>query len=111
MSVSNFNCRLFGGRDVGVQFDSSAQTISILGQSIAISSLSTGLQSAWAVAVASAGVNTGARGAFGGDNVAHAAGEILDAQPTWRNSIKAAFANYNAEQTSSGYPDVESWNR
>jgi hypothetical protein len=110
MTTQTFVCRLFGGRDVGVSFDGT--NISILGQSIAVASLPSALQSEWLSALGSAGINTGARGAFGGDNVAQAIGNILDLQPTWRNAVQAALATYVSEQTAGGtVASVETFNR
>jgi len=92
MSVQTFACRLFGGRALAASYDNSAQTITVLGQSISISSLPASLQAQWQTAVTSAGINTGSRPAFGGDNIDQAVGAILDNQPAWRSEISAVLA-------------------
>ena len=112
MSVQNYVCRLFGGRDIGVSYDNGAGTLAILGQSLTISTLSAALQARWSAAVGSAGINTGARGAFSGDNVTSAVGDILDNQPAWRNSVQAALSGFVAEQTLAGQvAGVDTFNR
>jgi hypothetical protein len=114
MTVQTFMCRLFGGRDVGVAYDNVGGTISILGQSVTISSLSSALQAQWQAAIggAGSGIGLGTRPAFGGDNISSAVGNILDAQPTWRNNVMAAFANYVSEQALGGQvASVETFNR
>src|SRR5689334_24325423 len=117
MTTATFLCRLFGGKDVGVVYDSVAQTISILGQSISISSLPADLQAVWATAIGAAGstMNTSGRPAFGGDAIGQAVGKILDGQPTWRAAVMTAVASYVAEQTTAvgggQVASVETWNR
>jgi hypothetical protein len=118
MSTQTFLCRLFGGRDLAVTYDNGAGTISILGQSISVSSLSTALQAQWAAAIggASSTFSTTASGAsrpaFGGDNIGATVGNILDGQPAWRNAVTAALATYVSEQTLGGQvASVETWNR
>jgi hypothetical protein len=121
MSVQVFMCRLFGGRDLGVTYDCGAGTISILGQSITISSLSAALQAQWQAAIGgasstftttSSGSNYGSKPAFGGDGIGTAVGAILDGEPSWRNAVTAALANVVSQQTLGGLaPDVASWNR
>jgi hypothetical protein len=114
MPAQTFVCRLLGGRDVGVTYDSGAGTISVFGQSISISSLSSALQAQWQAAIggASSGIPAGSRPAFGGDNISAAVGEILDGQGAWRNSVMAAFNTYNSEQTLGGQvADVETFTR
>ena len=112
-----FLCRLFGGRDIGVQYDNGAQTLTILGQSIAISSLPVGLQAQLQAAIGAASGppnpnGTGSRPAFGGSDLGSTIGEILDNQPNWRNAITAALAVFVSEQTLGGLaPDVQSFNR
>jgi hypothetical protein len=99
MSTSVFYCRLFGGRDVSVAYDGSS-TVTILGQSITISSLSALLQAMWQAAIGGSinGINTNAsRGAMGGDDVSQAIGAILDATPSVRTAVAAALATYPAE--------------
>ena len=54
MSTQMFLCRLFGGRDLAATYDNGAGTISILGQSVTISSLSSGLQARWQSAIGGA---------------------------------------------------------
>src|SRR5258705_8575616 len=88
-----YQCRLFGGRDCGVVYDSVAGTLSILGQSISISSLSAPLQALLADAVSNAGPQ-GTRPAFGGSNVGRAVGECLDSKPVWRAAVQTALDNY-----------------
>jgi hypothetical protein len=99
-------CRLFGGRDIGVSYDSGAGTISILGQSVTISTLSSALQAQWAAAIGGASSTMSPAGAsrpaFGGDNIGAAVGNILDGQPTWRNAVTTALATYVNEQTLGG---------
>jgi hypothetical protein len=114
MTATVFTCRLFGGKDVGITYDSSAGTIAILGQSITISSLPAALQSQWTAALGGGGMSipTGTRPAFGGDNIGVAIGNILDAQPTWRAAVQTALAAYASEQTSGGLvAGVETFNR
>lgn len=112
MTAIVYTTRLFGGRDVGVTYDSAAGTLAILGQSVTISTLPASLQQRWSDALNSgSGVPVGARGAFGGDNVGQAVGAILDTQPTWRTAVQAALAGYLAEQTNGGIAGPESWNR
>ena len=98
MTTTVFTVRLFGGRDIGVSYDGS--NLSILGQSIAISSLSAAQQAEWQAA--SPPPSGGSRGAFGGDNISRAVGDILDGQPTWRNAVYLALANFLVEQTLGG---------
>ena len=97
MSTQTFLCRLFGGRDVGVIYDSGAGTITIAGQSLTLSTLSSALQSQFTSALASGGVVASANGpgraSFCGDNVQAAVGAIADAQATWRNAVISALAS------------------
>lgn len=112
MTTQTFVCRLFGGRDIGVSTDGT--NISILGQSISISSLPAALQAQWQAAIggAGSGISLGTRPAFGGDNISSAVGNILDGQATWRNAVTAALANYVSEQTLGGQvASVETFNR
>jgi hypothetical protein len=119
MSVQTYVCRLFGGRDTGVTYDNVGQTLTILGQSLSISTLPTSLQAQLQAAlggassgIVTAGASFSGRPAFGGDNITSAVGAILDNQPNWRNAVTAALATFVGEQTSSGLaPDVASWNR
>jgi hypothetical protein len=97
MSSQTFVCRLFGGRDVGVTYDSGAGTLSIFGQSVTISSLSSALQAQWQSATGGTVVGTSSRPAFGGDNVSNAVGAILDNQPTWRTAIMSTLATFPPE--------------
>jgi hypothetical protein len=96
MSISTYVCRLFGGRDVSVAYDSGGNLLSIAGQSLNIASLPSTLQSQWQTALASSGGGAGGpysgRGAFAGDNITAAVGSILDAQPSWRAQIQAQIA-------------------
>jgi hypothetical protein len=120
MSVTIYTCRLFGGRNLGVNFDSSAGTLTILGQAITISTLPAALQAQWAAAIANAatgagGVSQGPIPSFGGDNVGQAIGAILDNQSVWASAVRAAFTKYDSTQTQSAQggiaPSVETWNR
>ncbi|WP_375791091.1 hypothetical protein ACE102_03115 [Bradyrhizobium sp. vgs-9] len=112
MTTTTYTTRLFGGRDIGITYDSVAGTLSILGQSVSISSLPTSLQQRWSDALnSSSGVPAGARGAFGGDNVGQVVGVILDNQPTWRSAVQTALTGYLQEQTSGGISGPETWNR
>jgi hypothetical protein len=116
MSVQNFICRLFAGRDVGVSFDSVANTITVLGQSISISSLPAALQAQWQAALAGASNTrsdpTASRPAFGGDTLSATVGNILDGQPAWRSAVQAALATYVSEQTDGGQvASIETFNR
>lgn len=94
MTATTYPVRLFGGRNLGVTYDSVAGTLSVLNASIALSSLSATLQNQWANAVATTAM--AARPVFGGDNVAQAVGAILDAMPTWRTAVQAALTGYVA---------------
>jgi hypothetical protein len=95
MTTTVYPIRLFGGRNLGVTYDSVAGTLSILNTSIAISSLSAMLQVQWATAIATT-TTAPSRPVFGGDNVTQAVGAILDAMPTWRTAVQAALAGYVA---------------
>jgi hypothetical protein len=101
MSTQTFLCRLFGGRDLAVTYDNGAGTISIFGQSVTISSLSSALQARWTAAIggASSGYSPAgaSRPAFGGDTVSSAVGAILDNQPATRTAIAAALATFPGE--------------
>jgi hypothetical protein len=92
MTTTTYAVRLFGGRNVSFSFDSLANTITIVNQSINLSSLSAGLQAQFAAAVANSGVPNNVA-AFGGDNVEAAIGAILDATPAWRSAIQATLAS------------------
>ena len=50
MTTQVFVTRLFGGRDFDVTYDNVAGTLSILGQSVTISSLPAALQAQWSTA-------------------------------------------------------------
>jgi hypothetical protein len=96
---TTYICRLFGGRDVAVTYDGS-NTLTILGQSITISSLSASLQATWQAAIGGAqtGINQGAsRAAFGADTMSQAVGAILDATPGVRTAVAAALATFQPE--------------
>jgi hypothetical protein len=105
MTATIYPVRLFGGRHLGVTYDSVAGTLSIQGQSLTLSSLSAALQAQWSNAIASTGVQTSGVAAFGGDNVSQAVGNILDAAPTWRTAVQAAVANYAASIAPYGDPE------
>jgi len=107
-----YTTRLLGGRDVGVTYDAIAGGLSIMGQSISISSLPAALQQRWQDAVANTPFPKGPRGAFGGDNIGQAVGEILDNQPAWRRAVQTALDNY-VKSLSPGNlnGDVETFNR
>jgi hypothetical protein len=110
MSTTVFTSRIFGGRDVVVTYDNSANTITILGRSVTISSLSAALQSRWNAAIAGAAstMNIGgnppmsngsiiagessSRPSFGGDGIGQIIGAVADSQPTWRVAVQAALA-------------------
>jgi hypothetical protein len=118
MTVTVITCRLFGGRNLGVTFDSVAGTISILGQSLTLSTLSTALQAEWANAVGT--IPSGTNGpipAFGGSNIGQAVGDILDLTPTWRNAVRTAVNSYANSLMGVGtvpsqqIGDPETWNR
>jgi hypothetical protein len=94
MTATTYPIRLFGGRSLGVIYDNVAGTLTILNQSISLSSLSTSLQNQWASAVAT--TSPVAKAAFGGDNVSQAIGSILDATPTWRTAVQSALATFVA---------------
>jgi hypothetical protein len=94
MTQTTYPIRLFGGRNLGVTYDSVAGTVSILNTSLALSSISSSLQTLWANAVATSTVPS--KPVFGGDNIAQAVGAILDATPAWRTSVQAALAGYAA---------------
>ena len=98
MSVQTFLCRLFGGRDVGVIYDNGAGTLTVLGQSITLSTLPAALQTQWQSAISGASTTFSPAGAlrpaFGGDNVSRIVGEIFDNQPAWRNAVAAVLATY-----------------
>jgi hypothetical protein len=94
MTATTYPVRLFGGRNLGVTYDSVAGTLSILNVSITLSSLSVALQAQWASAIAT--TNPSSRPAFAGSNVDQAAGAILDAAPAWRASVQSALAGYVA---------------
>jgi hypothetical protein len=110
MTITTYPTRLLGGRNVGVKYDDSVGTLSIMNQSISLSSLSAALQAQWAAAVAS--VPLGSRGAvpaIGGDNIGQMIGQILDSTPTWRAAVQAAVSNYAASVAN--YGDPETWMR
>ena len=116
MSVQVFMVRLFAGRNLGVSYDDVAGTISILGQSLTLSTMSASLLAQWNAAIGGAASTysapTDSKPAFGGDNIGQAVGAVLDLNPTWRSAVTAALASYTATQTQSGLaPDVESWSR
>src|SRR5258705_12038945 len=109
--ATTYMVRLFGGRDCGLVYDSVAGTLSILNQSISISSLSSPLQALLADAILNAGP-PGSRPAFGGSNVGRAVGEILDNQPTWRRACQLALDNYIKSLSPGNMNgDVETFNR
>lgn len=95
-----YNVRLFGGRNLGVVYDSGANTLGIMGQTISVASLSAALQAQLASAIAN--TPPANKAAFGGDNFGQAVGNILDSQPIWREAIRAAIATYQANITESG---------
>jgi len=116
LSTQTYLCRLFGGRDIGVTYDSGGGTISILGQSISIASLPSALQAQWQSAIGGANSTFSppgaSRPAFGGDNISQTVGNILDSQATWRAAVTAALATYVSEQTLGGQvASVETFNR
>ena len=94
MTTTTYPVRLFGGRNLGVIYNSVAGTISVLNQSISLASLSNALQAQFANAVATTRVSNPP--AFGGDNIAQAVGTILDAAPTWRTAVQSALASFMA---------------
>jgi hypothetical protein len=114
MTVQIYPCRLFGGKDISVLFDNVAQTLTVLGQSILISTLPMALQAEWQAASASTTFFTsisGPRPAFGGSTAGAAVGDILDNQPVWRSAVMAALANFVSEQTLGGQvASVETFN-
>jgi|SRR6516165_2158208 hypothetical protein len=109
--------RLFGGRNIGVTWDGA--NITIIGQSLAVSTLSPALQAQWQNAVATValpGAPNTSKGALGGDNISAAVGSIMDNQPAWENAIRAALANYASGISGVGgvgqqIADPESYNR
>lgn len=108
MTIKTWNARLFGGRDVGVTYDDVAGTLTILNQSISLSSLTLAQQAEWVDAANSTPSYVAAP--FGGSNVGRAIGNILDMQPTCCSAVKAAFATYVSQQDSNGhFPDADSW--
>jgi len=90
---TTYPVRLFGGRNLGVAYDPVGGTLSILNVSLSLASVSAALQAQWASAIATTALRSPV---FGGDNVAQAAGAILDAAPAWRTAVQAALANYAA---------------
>jgi hypothetical protein len=92
--MTTYPIRLFGGRSLGVIYDSVGGTLSILNASVTLASVSTALQARWASAVATTAQTE--RGAFAGDNIAQAVGAILDAAPAWRTAVLAALATFAA---------------
>jgi len=96
--------RLFGGRDLSVTHDTAAGTLTILGQSLTLSSIPSALQAEWQTAIsgASSTFTTVGRPAFGGGNIESALSDILSNQATWRSAVTAALAGYVQEQTSGG---------
>jgi hypothetical protein len=110
MTTTVYPIRLFGGRNMGVTYDSVAGTITVMNQALALSSLSSALQGQFASAVATTTGPSAPSGAlsappaFGGDNVAQAVGAIMDATPTWREAIRTAVNNY-AASISAGDPE------
>src|SRR5262245_30251722 len=104
-----FPIRLFGGRNCGVIYDSAANTISVQGQSLTLSSLSAALQQLWATAVANTVPSS--KPTFGSDNISASVGAIMDATPTWRNAVQTALASYVASISVGGIADAELWNR
>ncbi len=110
--ATTYLCRLFGGRDLGVAYDSVAGTLSIMNQSVSIASLPTSLQQQWQTAVGTTNPNQAGSPAFGGDNIRAAVGAILDATPTWNAAVRAAVAGYVASISPGNLNgDPESWNR
>jgi hypothetical protein len=99
MSTRTYLCRLFGGRDLAVTYDGT--NIAIMGQTIAVSSLSSSLQAQWQAAIGGASTSFSPAGAlrpaFGGDNIGAAVGAILDNQPAMRTAIAAALATFPPE--------------
>src|SRR5690349_5765037 len=106
MTTTSYPIRLFGGRNLGVVYDSGAGTISVQGQSLTLSTLSATLQAMWANAVATTQPTN--VGAFGGDNISAAVGAIMDAAPTWREAVRSAVANYVSGITAN---DPQTWTR
>ncbi|GAA0024118.1 hypothetical protein JOE51_007600 [Bradyrhizobium japonicum] len=98
MTTKTWNTRLFGGRIIGITFDDVAGTLTILNQSISVSTLTLALQAEWAeAAVTTRGFGDGgsiapATAPFGGSNVQRAVGNLLDAAPAWRCAVQAALA-------------------
>jgi len=103
MTISTYQVRLFGGRNLGVSYDSAAGTLTVMNQAINLSSLSAALQAQWANAVAT---NSSTHPAFGGDNVSQAVGAIMDAMPAWRSAVQAAVASYVASIAPFGDPET-----
>ena len=101
-----FPVALFGGKKLTVT--DNGTTLTIVGQSISISSLSADLQALWADTVAASALPTsGGSGpstvvqmagvaVAAGDNVSQAIGAILDASPTWRAAVLAALPAQDA---------------
>ncbi len=97
MAQTTFLIRLLGGRNLTVIYDNVAGSISVAGQALTLSTLSTTLQAQFAAAIASgsgADIYVGTKGtaAFGGDNVSAVIGAIADATPAWRNAVFNAVA-------------------
>ena len=107
-------CRLFGGHDLAVSYDSGAQTLTILAQMITIASLPAALQAQWQAAISGAGsgVANASRPAFGGDNIGAVVGAILDNQPVWRTAVQSALAVVTSQSTLGGLvASIETFNR
>lgn len=98
MTITTYPVRLFGGRNVGVTYDSGAGTLTVMNQAISLSSLSAALQAQWASAIAT--TNPVAKAAFAGDNIGQAVGAIMDATPTWSSAVQAALASVPADSGS-----------
>jgi hypothetical protein len=110
MTVTVYPIRVLN-RNLGATFDSTANTISVQGQSISVGSLSASLQALWAAAVAGA-VQVPSKPSFSGTNIDAAIGQIMDQNPTWRSAVQAAVTAYIASVTSAnGGGDPESWTR
>lgn len=95
MTTQTFVVRLFGGRDVGVTYDSGAGTLAFADQSYALSTLSVALQAQFLAATGGGG-SVGNGKSSGGDNMQAALGAIFDAQPVWRAAMMAAIATIPA---------------
>ncbi len=97
MAQTTYLVRILYGRNLAATYDGTAGTVTVAGQALTLSTLSTALQAQFAAAMASgSGANVATNKgtpAFGGDNVSQAVGAIMDATPTWRAACFAAVAN------------------